>query len=142
MGDQSLMKNLVIFTLLASFLLSNSSVSVEDIKMMVHKIRDQRKGIDMNQLEYTENPFVSVQKDANVTKVVFKPKRIEVKLDVDAVINQKARINGKWMKVGELVGDYNVSVITSRVVTLRRDNNDTKKLFVYKKKNILDEGVE
>jgi len=116
-----------------------SSVSVEDIKMMVHKIRDQRKGIDMNQLEYTENPFVSVQKDDNVTRVVFKPKRVEVQISVDAVINQKARINGQWYGIGEMIADYNVSNISQKVVTLYRvDNNSTKKIFVYKKKNIFD----
>jgi hypothetical protein len=130
-------KTAILFTTLISFIFA-SSVSVEEIKMMVHKIRDKRKGIDMNQLEYTENPFVSVMKDENVTKVVFKPKRVEIQLEVDAVINQKARINGKWMKVGQMIGDYNVTEVNPRVVTLKRDNNDTKKLFVYKKKNILD----
>ncbi len=109
--------------------------------MMVHKIRDKRKGIDMSQLEYTENPFVSVQKDDNqTTTVVFKPKKVEIKLSVDAVINQKARINGKWMEVGDTIADYNVSHIASGVVTLyRADNNSTKQIFIFKKKNILDQ---
>lgn len=131
----------VLLTVLVSLLFS-SGVSVEDIKMMVHKIRDQRKGIDMNQLEYTENPFVSVMKDDNTTKVVFKPKRIEIQLDVDAVINKKARINGKWLTIGDIIGDYNITEITPQVVTLKRDNNSTKQLFVYKKKNIFDQGGE
>jgi len=139
MGDQSLMKKVILFLIFISCVNANS-ISVEDIKMMVHKIRDQRQGIDMNQLEYTENPFVSVMKDANsTTKVVFKPKRVEIKLEVDAVVNQSARINGKWMKIGELIGDYNVTKINPRVVTLyREENNSTKKIFVYKKKNILN----
>jgi len=133
------MKKVILFLIFISCVNANS-ISVEDIKMMVHKIRDQRQGIDMNQLEYTENPFVSVMKDANsTTKVVFKPKRVEIKLEVDAVVNQSARINGKWMKIGELIGDYNVTKINPRVVTLyREENNSTKKIFVYKKKNILN----
>ncbi|MEA2028083.1 MAG: hypothetical protein U9N49_03805 [Campylobacterota bacterium] len=129
--------------LLISLLISTnfaSSVSVEDIKMMVHKIRDKRQGINMNQLEYTENPFVSVMKDSNATtRVVFKPKRVEIKITVDAVVNKKARINNKWQQVGDMVGDYNISSITPKVVTLRRaDNNSTKRIFVYQKKNILN----
>ncbi|MBN2824743.1 MAG: hypothetical protein JXQ76_05435 [Campylobacterales bacterium] len=134
------MKTVVLFFTFISFVFA-SSVSVEDIKMMVHKIRDKRQGIDMNQLEYTENPFVSVQKDENqTTKVVFKPKREEIKLTVDGIVNQKARINGKWMGIGDMIADYNVSHITPQVVTLyRADNNSTKQIFVYKKKNILDQ---
>jgi len=129
--------------LLVSLLVSTnfaSSVSVEDIKMMVHKIRDKRQGINMNQLEYTENPFVSVMQDANsTTRVVFKPKRVEIKITVDAVVNNKARINTKWQKVGDMIGDYNISSITPKVVTLwRADNNSTKRIFVYQKKNILN----
>ncbi|MBN2825189.1 MAG: hypothetical protein JXQ76_07700 [Campylobacterales bacterium] len=134
------MKTIVLFLTFVAFVFANT-VSVEDIKMMVHKIRDKRKGIDMSQLEYTENPFVSVLKDENQTaKVVFKPKRVDIKLDVDAVMNEKARINGKWMGVGEMIADYRVGNITSRDVMLHRlDNNSTKQIFVYKKKNILDQ---
>ncbi len=133
------MKKIVLILTFISFVFG-SSASIEDIKMMVHKIRDKRKGIDMSQLEYTENPFVSVQKDDNqTTKVVFKPKKVEIKLTVDGVINQQARINGKWMGIGDTIADYNVSHIAPSVVTLyRADNNSTKQIFIFKKKNILD----
>jgi len=134
------MKKVTIFILFISFVFANTGVSVEDIKMMVHKIRDQRKGINMNQLEYTENPFVAVMKDdTNVSTFVFKPKRVEIKITVDAVVNNRARINNDWKTIGEMVGDYNITSITPKVVTLwRADNNSTKRIFVYKKKNILN----
>jgi len=127
---------LIIGFSISSFLMA-SGVSVEDIKMMVNKIRAPRIGIDMKQLAYTENPFITVTMDGNnsTTTVIFKPKRVEVNVDLDGILNNRANINGKWMKLGDMVGDYNISRIENRDVILRRDNNDTKKLFIYKKKN-------
>jgi len=127
---------LIIGFSISSFLMA-SGVSVEDIKMMVNKIRAPRIGIDMKQLAYTENPFITVTMDGNnsTTTVIFKPKRVEVNVDLDGILNNRANINGKWMKLGDMVGDYNISRIENRVVILTRDNNDTKKLFIYKKKN-------
>jgi len=133
------MKKSIIFTILSSLLLSGTNVSVEDIKMMVQKIRDKRVGIDMSQLQYTENPFVSVVKggDKNTTKMVFKPKRIEIQLSLDAIMNQRAKINGEWKKLGDMVSDYNITYIDDRKVILSRDNNHTKEIFIFKDKNII-----
>ncbi len=126
----------MIISFFLSDLLIAGSVSVEDIKMMVNKIRAPRVGVDMKQLSYTENPFITVTKDANkTTTVIFKPKRVELNVELDGILNNKVSINGKWMKIGDMVGDYNITYVENGVVTLKRDNNDTKKLFVYKKKN-------
>jgi len=133
------MKKLIIILLNITLLSATSDVSVEDIKMMVQKIRDKRVGVDMSQLQYTENPFVSVVKggDKNTTKMVFKPKRIEIQLSLDATMNQKAKINGEWKKIGDMVSDYNITYIDERKVILSRDNNHTKEIFIYKDKNII-----
>ncbi len=133
------MKKSIIFIAISSILLFGQNISVEDIKMMVQKIRDKRVGIDMSQLQYTENPFVSVVKggDTNSTKMVFKPKRIEIQLSLDAIMNQRAKINGEWKKIGDMVSDYNITYINDRKVILSRDNNHTKEIFIYKDKNII-----
>jgi len=90
-------------------------------------------------LQYTENPFVSVVKgsDTNSTKMVFKPKRIEIQLSLDAVMNQRAKINGEWKGIGDMVSDYNLTYIDDRKIILSRDNNHTKEIFIYKDKNII-----
>ncbi|SHO81268.1 hypothetical protein MNB_SV-15-834 [hydrothermal vent metagenome] len=133
------MKKLIIVLTILTTIISAQNISVEDIKMMVQKIRDKRVGVDIAQLAYTENPFVSVVKggENNTTKMVFKPKRVEVQLIVDGVLNQRAKINGKWKKLGDMVSDYNITHIDSRKVILSRDNNTTKTVFIYKDKNII-----
>jgi len=129
-------KRLLIIGFFLSGLLIANGVSVEDIKMMVNRIRAPRVGVDMKQLSYTENPFITVTKDANkTTTVIFKPKRVEVNVELDGVLSNKASINGKWMKIGDMVGDYNITHIGSKGIILTRDNMNTKKLFIYKKKN-------
>jgi hypothetical protein len=139
MGDKSLMRRLIFILLVLISSLNSSDETVEDIKMMVQKIRNKRVGIDMSQLQYTENPFVSVVKatDTNVTKMVFKPKRIEIQLNLDATMNQQAKINGEWKKIGDMVSDYNITYIDDRKVILSRDNNHTKEIFIYKDKKII-----
>lgn len=129
-------KRLLIIGFFLSGLVMASGVSVEDIKMMVKKIRAPRIGVDMKQLAYTENPFITVTRDENkTTTVIFKPKRVEIHVELDGIFNNKANINGKWMTIGDMVGDYNISHIENKIVTLTRDNGDTKQLFMYKKKN-------
>lgn len=128
-------KRLLIIGFFLSGLVMASGVSVEDIKMMVKKIRAPRIGVDMKQLAYTENPFITVTRDENkTTTVIFKPKRVEIHVELDGIFNNKANINGKWMTIGDMVGDYNISHIENKIVTLTRDNGDTKQLFMYKKK--------
>ena len=131
-------KSITILAILSTFIFAQN-ISVEDIKMMVGKIRDKRVGVDISQLQYTENPFVSVVKggDTNSTKMVFKPKRIEIQLTVNAIINQRTKINGVWRKLGDMVSDYNITYIDSRKVILSRDNNHTKEIFIFKDKNII-----
>ena len=134
------MKKLITILAIISTYIFAQNISVEDIKMMVQKIRDKRVGVDISQLKYTENPFVSVVKgsgDSNSTKMVFKPKRIEIQLKIDAVLNKSAKINGEWKNLGDMISDYNITYIDSRKVILSRDDNSTKEIFIYEDKNII-----
>jgi len=109
-----------------------SSVATQEIDKMIAEIKKPRKGIALEELSSIPNPFVTVKKDLNITKV-FVPKRIEVNMELGGIVNHKAYINGSWRKEGDDVSGYTLQYVGTRGVVLV-DEARIKRLFLHEKK--------
>ena len=112
--------------------LAFSSVATQEIDKMIIQIKEPRKGIELKELSSIPNPFVTVKKDLNITKV-FVPKRIETNMELGGIVNHKAYINGSWRKEGDDVSGYILQYVGTRGVVLV-DDTRIKRLFLHEKK--------
>ncbi len=128
------MKSILLFILLSIFI--NAEISVKQIEHMVEKIHMKREGIKLTTLNSTKEPFIRLKKVNNVTVYVVpvKKKFKGVKLHLDALINGKAYVNKKWLKIDDTIMGYKLKYIGKRGVVLRH-KNDIRKLFLYKKRD-------
>jgi len=136
------MKKIVILLfLLPAFMYAD--LSVEQIRQMVMKIHQKRAGIELETLESTQEPFVKLEKDSNVTTFVIPEKESEAKLSLHAILNGKAYINEEWKAIDETIGGYTLKYVGKKGVVLR-NGNQIKKLFLHKEREnfIMIEGRE
>ena len=86
------------------------------------KIKEQRKGLNGSEISSLQDPFklslpVAPKGDQNTTK--YSSARGFM---LKAILLNKANINGKWYKVGDMVDDYNItSVYGSKVIIVKDD---------------------
>jgi len=86
------------------------------------KIKEQRKGLNSGEISSLQDPFklnlpVATKGDQNTTK--YSSARGFM---LKAILLNKANINGKWYKVGDMIDDYNItSVQGSKVIIVKDD---------------------
>ena len=85
-------------------------------------IKEQRKGLNSGEISSLQDPFklnlpVATKGDQNTTK--YSSARGFM---LKAILLNKANINGKWYKVGDMIDDYNItSVQGSKVIIVKDD---------------------
>ena len=125
------MKKMILsITLLSGILYAD--LTVQQIQKMVLKIHEKREGIGLDTLEKTKEPFVRLAVENNETAYVT-PDKMEVKLLLHAILNNKAYINDEWVGIDETIIGYQLKYIGKKGVVLRNEN-DIKKLFLREKK--------
>ena len=125
-----------IFT--ACTILVSANYSVKQIENMVLKIHNKRPGLDVSILENTFEPFVTKveEEESVVEEVVVAPVVKNDKIELHAILGDKAYINNRWLKVHETINGYELKYIGKRGVVLQ-NGNDVKKLLFHDKKNNL-----
>jgi len=125
------MKNVLFMTLITSIIYAD--LSMDQIRDMVQKIHDPREGISIEKLKETQEPFVRLEEENNITTFVIPMDKEDTKLSLNAILNKTAYINGVWKGIDDNVGGYTLKYIGKKGVVLRNDNQ-IKKLFFYKKR--------
>ena len=108
-----------------------ASVAMQEIDKMIAQIKEPRTGIALKELSTIPNPFVTVKKDVNITKV-FVPKKKEEKSVLGGIVNRKAYINGAWHKEGDDVAGYTLQYVGAKGVVLV-DGARIRRLFLHEK---------
>ncbi len=130
------MKKIIILSILSSFLFAN--ITLEEIDMMIDKIKKPRDGILLEALSSTPDPFKQLITPLEVASTADK---LLLKKDKDfslnAIMNGKAFIDGKWHIITDVVSDYEVMFIGKKGVVLSRERNIIKLFLKKKKKNII-----
>jgi hypothetical protein len=138
MGDEILMNNsikkLIILPFVAIYLNAddNRLAMVVEYKNMFSKIGEKRIGVDPRKIDSVKSPFEKVEKkqpkivDGKV--VIPKPEFV-----LQAIVNKRAKISGKWYRVNDPIGDLKVVSIKNSVVWLK--NSEFKKRLIMRKEN-------
>lgn len=128
------MKKLIILPFLAIYLEANDSrvAMVAEYKSMFSKIGERRIGVDPRIIDAVKTPFVMVKKEQ--PKIV-NGEVVEASSEfiLQAMINKKAKINGKWYGVNDDIGDLKVVSVKNGVVWLK--NSEFKKRLTMRKEN-------
>jgi len=126
------MKNIVLMvTLMVSTIYAD--LSMDQIRDMVQKIHDPREGISLETLKETQEPFVRLQEENNVTTFVIPIDKKVTKIILNAILNKTAFINGKWRGIDDNISGYTLKYIGKKGVLLRNDNQ-IKKVFLHTKR--------
>ncbi|MFT7824815.1 MAG: hypothetical protein ABXS92_08635 [Sulfurimonas sp.] len=135
------MKKLIASFTLLSVVLS-ADLTVQQIEQMVKKISERREGIKLETLKRTSEPFVRMQEsEDHVVKFIVPEKREESRIDLHAIVNEKAYLNESWFEKGDTIMGYTVDQIDNNGVVLKSEMN-IKKLFLHDKKNSIIQLTE
>ncbi len=144
MGDEILMKKIISLTITASVALfaaqenGTRTALIKDYKMMFERIGQKRIGADEKEIEKVNPPFIRLTKE-EAKKIVVKKDgtKVAVKQEytLQAILNDRAKISGKWYKKGDAIGDYLLATIKNDVVYLQSKTDDFKKRLTLRKKN-------
>jgi hypothetical protein len=116
MGDEISMKNRVLFFVLilcSVSLANNSQAEMEHYDQLFSAINEQRKGLSESDLKSLSDPFLKIKTTNHDNNGSF-----DETFDLQAIFNNKAKINGKWYQAKDNVGEYELASIKSKSVTL------------------------
>ncbi len=121
---------------LSAFVLFAKEFSAEDIENMVEKIQLKRVSkIDIN-FAKVSSPFAKVVMEHNgsIPRIVEPEEKVE--LNLGAIMNDAAYINGRWLHVGDVIEAYKIESITGTQVYLKKGPKEIR-LFLNKESKLL-----
>ncbi|RLA58161.1 MAG: hypothetical protein DRQ78_12555 [Epsilonproteobacteria bacterium] len=120
---------LIILMLLSAYVYAD--LSTKDIENMVDKIYKKRTGMTLGNLSDIEDPFVRIEVEDNVTKVIA---MTEIQFFLKGIMNNRAYINDKWYDINDIVSGYTLKHVGKKGIVLMRDNQ-IKKVLLRKETN-------
>jgi hypothetical protein len=135
MGGKSLMMNKKIWLGCLVILPLYADLSIGQMETMVEKIKAKRAAAQIEKDPHFTSPFVMIQQDDN-RSVIEDPKSNAVAFTLGALINNKAFLNERWVKVGDKIEGYELTEIKDNSVTLVQEER-TIQVFLKKSKPIL-----
>lgn len=116
-----------------------AQLDIKKIGIMVKKIQGKRKSkrnIDFIKMS-SPFPLVIPPKENNTTVKHVERRKKVIRFTLGAIINQKAYINGRWVKIGENILGYKVEKIEQNKVLLKRDKKEIQLYLPRREKNNL-----
>ena len=116
-----------------------AELSIQQIDAMVNKIQGKRQSKVKIDFGKVTSPFVLVvskpDTDSNTTtSPVVKMIESQASFDLSGIMNNRARINGRWLKVGDMIEGYRVETIDENHVLLKKGKRSVE-LFLPNPKN-------
>ncbi len=133
MGDGILIKIFLFILSLMTFLFAYSENLIKEYKEMFEKISQKRVGLDEKEIEKVKSPFVitTLKGQKNKLKIIQK-----VNYTLEAIVNDKVLINGKWYQLYSKIGDGRIISINNGIVLIK-GNNYLKRLTIRKKNDYI-----
>ena len=124
---------LLIFLLFFLINFSYANDSFKNIDNLIEKIKIKRVGLNSYEIKKLKDPFFYSNKRITLrAKRKLFNKTIKPYYRLSAIFNDKAKINGRWYKIGSRVGKYRLFDICRNYVKLKR-NKKVLTLFLTKK---------
>lgn len=132
MGHKLLKFSFLLFCLL-TFSYANSDLN--KIDSIIEKIKIKRVGLQKKQIYSLKDPFFYDKKTVlKIKHKKYKKNAYRTYYRLQAIINNRAKINRKWYKIGNKIGGYKLYEICSNCVKLKK-RGKTLTLYLYKTKN-------
>lgn len=131
MGDEILMKFYKLSIIIASccMLFANETPqnqnqeNIQEYDQMFQAINTPRKGLNDSNISKISDPFL-VQKSAPKIADTNNPEGESLTLSLHAIFGDRVKINNKWYKTGEQIGEYKVGKIKkSSVILASKEQN-------------------
>ena len=116
-------------------LLASVALSASDVHdMKIKKIKEEREGVSKEKLETTKEPFAIIKQQEEIKVMVIPDivKESKATFTVNALMEEKAFINGNWHVEGDVIQGYTLGYVGTKGVVLRKDN-EVKKVFLQKR---------
>ncbi len=127
----------LLIALFGCILTLSANNQFEDIDKLIEKIKIPRHGLTKEQIAKLKNPFIDQR---TLKKIVIKQKIIKMKrkkftLRLLSIFDNRAKINGRWYKIGDKIGSYWLTYIDpNRAFVLLRAKGKQLRLFLHKHK--------
>ncbi len=122
-------KSTLIVCLLSS--LSFGEAGTQEIDRMINAIKHPRAGLPLEGLSLETSPFKPYMAEINTTAVGVN--KVEERVfTLNAIMNHRAYIDGKWYKKDDEVADYVLRFVGTKGVVMTREQT-VMKLFLNKK---------
>lgn len=97
---------------------------IKHYEELFNSLDKSRKGLTNEQLNTSVDPFISIKNNPIIQNNEKTPISIEPQPEyaLYAILNNTAKINNGWYKVGDQVKDYKLSTISKNSVKLTRNN--------------------
>lgn len=126
MGDE-ILKTLLktVLLLLVAFNIVNAKEAlslgneVKEYDKIFEKIAERRSGADVILIDKIENPFLTISPDQDTVDSNAVPYVMVYTLE--AILDQKAKINGAWYKKNDTVGSYKLIKIMFNSVIIESE---------------------
>ena len=112
-----------------------ADLSVGQMEVMVEKIKAKREGSRIEKSAQFISPFVTIQKDKGKA-VIEKTKQKDVDFSLGAIVNERAFVNRKWIKKGDIIEGYALDEFGANSITLTQEDRSVT-VFLRKSKQIL-----
>ena len=128
------MRYLSLIVLMAIYPLQ-AELTIDDIDNMVAQIQGRRQSkVEIN-FKKIESPFATIVEDKKSKKkksvIVRNAQKQDVKLNLNAIVNFQAYINGRWVKEQDIIEGYKVLIISRSWVQLgSRSRHKRIRLFL------------
>ncbi|MDO5046194.1 hypothetical protein [Campylobacter sp.] len=126
MGDEILMKfykTSMIIIASCCFLIANNEGEIQEYDRMFQAINTPRKGLDDGNMSKISDPFL-VQRSAPKITDMQDINDTQGGLSLRAIFGDRVKINNKWYKIGEKIGEYKVGKIKkSSVILASKEEN-------------------
>jgi len=100
---------------------------VKEYDQIFSKIANKRVGVDAKSINEMNNPFVIQSFEQNKNDSYTPVQEPEYALE--AIVDQKVKINGKWYWINERIESFKITKITQKSVVLANEL-EQKELFI------------
>ena len=144
MGDKLLKKLLIIITLLGGTIYAD--INMRLINQKVEEIKPSRVGMNHQKLSLLVNPFIKIKSKEDKTlkgetkKVTTRTRTFttmrksrKTYFRLYATMNRSAKINGRWVTLGNKISGYTLLKIAKDSVVLQKGNKKSVEISLTRK---------
>lgn len=138
------MKQLLILLFVATVIYADEELT-QRIDNVVEIISQKRDTISQKDAFSVKDPFYrsvkAVPGKRSYSATAATPNYKKIRFTLTAIVNDRAKVNNRWIKNGDAISGYRVTNINRKSVTLRYGNSYTRTLYLNQSNNtILNKG--